>query len=342
MIGQGDNRVGSYDYNAAHAVYYLIDTTTEIPSSMLDETSFAAVASVLGLEVRGISFFMSEERQTISYLESIMTHIGGILQFEPDGKFHLSLMRDDIDEVNMLSYDDDDFVEPPTVNRKTWETTINDVKVQFSKRVDRPFTESVDPVGNPDVYVMGFIDEATCGSSHTLAYCDDLNNTGTYTWDGGDHCNESVAPNSVGTALAGWDRDVALHFDSPAGGDPKTKSWLLPGAAHVSVLCHVCMDVTNGRTGWCPIAPGGHHPGSFCDLYDFGFESDYSTDVDVWKVLFLAMIGANGKSGYVPGSVLRVYLDTSSMGGIAALQPAYGQFKNMGQIRIWWTSLFGI
>jgi hypothetical protein len=324
-----DNRIGSFDYNPAHALWYLIDIATEVPVTMLDETSFSTVASTLGLENRGVSMYLGEERHAMIYMENILTHIGGILQFEADGKFHLSLMRDDVDEDDMLSYTEDDFVSPPSLNRKTFELTVNDVRVQYSKRVDRPFSDSepVEVTGNGDVYVMGFIDEATCASGHTLEFCDNLDNTGTYTWDGGDHCNESVAPNSVGTALAGWDRDVALYFDSPSGGDPKTKDWLLPGAAHISVLCHVCMDVTNSRTGWCPIAPGGHHPGSFCDLYDFDTESDYSSDVDLWKVLFLAMIGANGKAGYVPGSVLRVYLDTSSMGGIAALEPAYSQFK---------------
>lgn len=304
------NRIGLYDYNPSHAIYYIIDKATELPSSYLDENSFSDVADTLVNAELGISAYMGREEQAMSLLENLITHIGGILQFKPDGKFHLSLMRDDVLTTAMDSYDDDDFVEDPIINRNTWDVAINDVKVQYAKRVDRPLEGvSQDAEGIPDVFTMVFIDEATWWSGY--GYTDN------------------------GSATSWFTTDVLDYFTNIAGGEAYRldKEWLRDGAAHISVCLHVTDTASTGD-----IVPTLYDASYYCDLaYDISLSGigGWAGSLNKWQSIFMAMVGANGKGDYVPGSTLRVIVDTSSLGGISALDPAYSQFKS------WVTTTYG-
>lgn len=302
------NRVQYYDYNPAHALYYLLTNGTEIAESMIDETSFSNAADTLLAENRGVSIYCGEERTLITLIESIITHINAIIQYENDGKFHLTLIRDDIDEGDMPSFSDEDFVEPPTIKRNTWNETNNDVKIQYAKRIDTPFGEEIDFVMNPDVYVMGFIDEScipTCSSS--ISYCQATD-------------EEAQDQLTAGIACPPWTEDVNAYFNED--NTQKTKSWLLEGSYHISSLNR--LQSSSGF--WYPIAPNGTVPSLYADYFDSTALVDlWSTDVSLWQARFQIMINL-GRGQFIPGSVLRVYVDTSSFGGIAALEPAYSEF----------------
>lgn len=304
-----NGRIGGYDYNAIHAIYYLLTSCSEIDSSMIDEDSFSSAAEALTLEGRGISIYFGEERKTITYIESLVTHINAILQFEADGKFHITLIRDNVDTDDMESFDESDFVEPIAIRRNTWAETNNDIKVQYAKRIDAPFEEDIDPVKNPDVYVMGFIDESY-NTNNCVSY-------GYSYVSGATPYNQLTA----GTACPKWDYDLDLYFDESNIARPK--DWLLEGAYHITSLNRL----QNSAGHWFPIAPNGTTPSIYTDYFDSAALVDlWSSDVELWKARFQIMINL-GRGEYIPGSVLRVYIDTSSFGGIAALQPAYSQFK---------------
>lgn len=323
------NRIGGYDYNPAHAIYYLLLRCTEIPEAMIDTDSFSTAADTLTLEGRGVSIYFGQEGELISYLESILTHISAIVQYENDGKFHLDLIRPDVDEADMPSFSDEDFVETPQITRNTWSETKNEIKIQYSKRVDVEFEEEVDPVKNPDVYVMGFIDEA-----HNTACQEDWSDYET-NWLSRGYCQVDGTSNwhntlTYGPACAKLLYDLDLYYTSP--GVPKEKTWLLSGSFHVSALNRIYLTSVGF---WQPILPDNYVPASYCDYFnEYAFISAWSTDLSLWQAQFQIMISL-GRGEFIPGSVLRVYIDTSSLGGISALEPAYSQFKD------WVTATYG-
>lgn len=324
-----NNRVGGYDYNPIHAIYYLLTTGTEIPTSMIDEASFSAAAEDLVLESRGVSIYFGEERKAITYIESIITHINAILQYENDGKFHITLIRDNVDVADMPSFNDSDFVEPIAIRRNTWLETNNDIKVQYAKRVDVLFDTPIDPVKNPDVYVMGFLDEAhnTACQEYWFDYETNWLSRGYCEVDGTSDWHNTL---TYGPACNKWTFDTEKYFDSP--GVAKEKTWLLTGSYHV---CSMNRIYLTSAGFWQPIAPDNSDPASYCDYFnEFALINLWSTDVSLWQQQFLILINL-GRGEFIPGSVLRVYIDTSSLGGISALEPAYSEFKD------WVTSTFG-
>lgn len=315
------NMIGGYDYNPVHAIYYLLTTGTEIDSTMIDEESFSNVADSLALEGRGISIYFGDERQTIAYIESIITHINGIIQFEADGKFHLSLIRNDVDEENMPSFSEEDFVEPISIKRSTWNDTNNDVKVQYAKRIDVPFGDSVDPVKSGDVYVMGFLDASFNDGCNTITFPSQRSYA---------NCAWPAARNqiSAGTVCNAWTEDTNEYFD---GIIPRDKDWLIEGCYHLTAM--------NRCEAWdgdfYAITPTGGDPQVYCDVFSaYSTVADWSTNLSLWQTQF-ALLVSMGRQEVIPGSVLRVYIDTSSFGGISSLEPAYSQFK------AWVTATFG-
>ena len=314
-----NNRIGGYDYNPIHAIYHLLTNGAEIPTTMIDEDSFSDSADALTLEGRGISLYFGEERSAITYAESIITHINAILQYENDGLFHMTLIRDNVDEGDMESFSEEDFIEPPIIKRSTWDETNNDIKVQYAKRVDVPFGDPVDPIKNPDVYVMGFIDEAITNACQS-DWSDYASNGLSRGYSEGLWV-DAYDQLTYGPACPKWDYDLNLYFDE--SNIARTKTWLLEGAYHISSLTRL----QNYSGNYLPIAPNGTVPSLYCDYFDStGNVSLWANQVALWQARFQIMINL-GRGEFIPGSVLRVYIDTSSFGGIANLEPAYSQFK---------------
>lgn len=312
------NRIGGFDYNPAHAIYYLITSATELPTSIIDEDSFSTVADTLLAENRGISVLFGEERNALAFLENIITHINGILQFQNDGKFHLALIRDDLAKEDMPSFSEVDLIEPPSITRRTWEDTYNDVRVQYAKRVDVEFESVVDTVKNPDVYVMGFIDE-----SFTTVCSSDWSDYESNTYSRGYClCTSPVNVLNCGTPCPKLLYDLEQYYLEDEI-TPKPKTWLMPGSYHVTNINRM-LSPTWGY--WTPLLPNGYNVNTYTDIYEDGLLTLWSTDLALWQARFRQMI-ALGRGEFIPGSILRVYIDTSSMGGIAALEPAYSLFK---------------
>ena len=162
------NRVGAYDYNPAHAIYYILTEMLGLSDTWVNETSFSDVADTLMLEseLRGISILFKQHRSAMSYIESILTHIGGKFYYGTDGKWNLGLIRDDVDLVDMIELTDDDMLEPLKLSPGTYLDTINDVKMQYSMRFDGPNPAP----GYPDVYAFSFIDESISNTTPNYNY----------------------------------------------------------------------------------------------------------------------------------------------------------------------------
>jgi len=130
-----EHSIQVYDYNPAHAIWYILHTLTGLPESWLHEADFAAVAATLADEQRGISIVFDRQQSALNYLETINAHVGNVTRYGADGKFHPKLIREDYDVETLLSVDETVMVDEPSFTRKSWIDTINEVKVQYTEIV---------------------------------------------------------------------------------------------------------------------------------------------------------------------------------------------------------------
>lgn len=127
------HEIQTYDCNPAHAMWYILHNLAGLPESWLHSADFAAVASTLWGESRGISVLFDRQQSALNYLESINNHIDNVIRYDTDGKFHPKLIRDDYTVGGLPLIDEDVMLEEPTFNRKSWIDTLNEMKVQYSE-----------------------------------------------------------------------------------------------------------------------------------------------------------------------------------------------------------------
>lgn len=174
------NRIGLYDYNPAHAIYYIMITMLGLPTTWINETSFGTFATALAHEdeQRGMSLLFADYQAAMNYIESILTHVGGMVYYGTDGKWHAGLIRDDVDIDDMIEIVEDNIVKPMTLTPNTYVNTLNDIKVQYPLRFD--LATGLPAPGAPDVYNFSFCDEST-SNSYTISYSDWTPHTNWYT-----------------------------------------------------------------------------------------------------------------------------------------------------------------
>ena len=162
-----NNTINTYDYNPAHAVYYVCSSMVNLPTAFINNTSFSGTAATLRSEEKGLSILFDQYGSAETYLETILTHIKGILRFSSDGQFHLKLLRDDTDVEDMETITASEvLVENYDFDRKSWIDTLNDVKLQYAQRVFREPTCPDSTEGYDDTGVSGT--EMSVGSTYTL------------------------------------------------------------------------------------------------------------------------------------------------------------------------------
>jgi hypothetical protein len=128
-----DNEIQVYDSNPAHAMWYVLHDLTGLPESWLHSSDFTSYATTLDGENRGMSILFDRQQNALTYLESINAHVDGILRYGIDGKFHPKLIRNDYVVGDLPVVDESVMLEEPTLNRRSWIDTINEVKVQYSE-----------------------------------------------------------------------------------------------------------------------------------------------------------------------------------------------------------------
>ena len=128
-----NNTIGYFDYNPAHALWHVFNNMTGLPATWLDIDSFQEVAATLYTEELGISVCFDQHQTALTYLEGINAHADSIIKYGNDGKFHLKLIRGDYDTAALPSIDENIVLDNPTLSRKSWIDTINEIKVQYSE-----------------------------------------------------------------------------------------------------------------------------------------------------------------------------------------------------------------
>jgi len=136
-LESGYKDIETYDYNPAHAVYYVLNRMADIDVQYLDADDFNEAARILQGEARGVSIGFSQSSDVLTYVESILKHISGGIRWGGDSKLHLFLYRESQDTDSLPSFGPEDFLEKPRIDRKSWLDTINEFKVQYSRRILR-------------------------------------------------------------------------------------------------------------------------------------------------------------------------------------------------------------
>lgn len=126
--------VSGIDYNPAHAIWHILNNMVGFPESWLDPSSFQAAADKLYGEGRGISMSFGEAKPAIDYIDNLLSHVVGRLPYGADGQFHLDILRDDYDRDALPVIDESICTEPPTIKRKSWADTVNEVKAKYTER----------------------------------------------------------------------------------------------------------------------------------------------------------------------------------------------------------------
>lgn len=128
-----DNVIQTYDYNPMHAIWYIFHDLAGLPEAWLHTADFLSAATVLADETRGICCLFIQQQSALNYLENINNHIDGIIRYGSDGKFHPKLIREDYVVDDLLLIDEGKMLEDPTLNRKSWIDTVNEMKVQYTE-----------------------------------------------------------------------------------------------------------------------------------------------------------------------------------------------------------------
>jgi hypothetical protein len=156
--------VGAYNVNAAHALYWVMTELAGIPTSLIDDISFADGASELSAEGVDISLTVDSVADSITFLEEILKHIDGILRYSVSeniggagiavGKFQLKLLRNEGDASELPEITEDDMLSELQIERKSWLDTKNELRVSFPQR--RLAQGMEDPNSQAGELVVGF------------------------------------------------------------------------------------------------------------------------------------------------------------------------------------------
>lgn len=126
-----DNEMETYFYNPAHAIYYILSEMIGLDEQYLNIFTFNESATKLFLEDRGVNITLDRQAPALRYLETILSHIDGVLRWGIDGRLHLKLMRSDERIEDMLVMTEDLMLDDLSFQRKSWLDTQNEVKVQY-------------------------------------------------------------------------------------------------------------------------------------------------------------------------------------------------------------------
>ena len=161
LIGDGegiDLYWADFFYNPAHAIYDILYNKLGLSNAWIDTASFNAAAITLKAEGMGICINFNREYSANQYVETLLKTIRGALVYTTEGKFRLMLMRSTDSTSSLITLDEEDFLDDPSIERKGWLDTINELKIQYPEMYYRltygteTFYTSVDVDWSPAFY----------------------------------------------------------------------------------------------------------------------------------------------------------------------------------------------
>jgi hypothetical protein len=127
-----NHEIGTYDINPIHALRYIIAERCGIDEAYVDDDEFSDVADVLYSDSRGISALFKQENSCVNYLESILSHVRGVMRLSDDGKIQPVLLRNDVDTGDMITINDDDILEDVAISRPGMSNLDNQINASYS------------------------------------------------------------------------------------------------------------------------------------------------------------------------------------------------------------------
>jgi len=82
-----NHRIGDYDYNPSHAIWYIMTNSlhAHLPEGYMDSVSYSAGANILYAEGRGISMLFDRQQTAMAYVTTLLEHIGAIMRYSGSG-----------------------------------------------------------------------------------------------------------------------------------------------------------------------------------------------------------------------------------------------------------------
>lgn len=139
------NVIESYQYNPAHAIHYVLTSMIGLSEQYIDLQSFREAAYQLFYEGRGVCILFKQQSEALRYIETILFHIDGVLRWGVNGKLHLKLMRQETNPSTLPLVNQDVVLDDPSIDRKGWLDTLNEIKVQYPKLIMREFATCEEP-----------------------------------------------------------------------------------------------------------------------------------------------------------------------------------------------------
>lgn len=122
--------------NPAHIIYQCLTDSRwgmGVDYSLIDETSFEAVADKLYDENFGMSVIWNQSESIEKFVQVILDHIaGGLTLNNSTGKYELLLVRGDYDVEDLDTYDESDIVRVIDYQRQGWGETVNEVTLVYT------------------------------------------------------------------------------------------------------------------------------------------------------------------------------------------------------------------
>lgn len=125
----------SHDYNPAHALYYILNTLSGLSPVWLSDADYLEIAEALFEEQLGICMVLNTESQLLEYINYILNHIRGGVNFD-NGKFVPYLVRDydpDSSAHELPEFDEDDLLDDPTIFRENLQSLQGETRVEYSE-----------------------------------------------------------------------------------------------------------------------------------------------------------------------------------------------------------------
>jgi hypothetical protein len=122
--------------NPAHIIYEAI-TNPEwgmgLPTTVIDSTSFTAVADTLHAEGFGLSLLWNQEGSVEEFVQSVVDHIAAALAFNrTTGKYELVLLRGNYTPGSLPEYSPANVVQVTNYQRQAWGETVNELTLTYT------------------------------------------------------------------------------------------------------------------------------------------------------------------------------------------------------------------